>query len=487
MKRYRVWAGVVLLSLFWIGFPAAHAQDENKFGPAMQPEFQSDIAAFPNIPQITLSATLTISEQEATVAGQLQVLYTNASPDSLNEMVFRLYPNYPSFGGQTKVSNVQVNGRPVTPQLDTGSTIVSVPLLTPLATGEQASVSMDFSSTVFANRSVLYAQYSYLAGNLALPNFFPLLSVYETGVGWWRNVAHPQGDAVYSPTANFEVTLTAPDNWILITSGTRIDSTTHADQTQTTHYVAPLMRDFALMASPRYETISGEQDGIIIDVHYFSGGDDAAREALRFAVDSVRIFNAHFGEYPFAELDIVETYTSAGGIEYPGLVVVQSGSWRVGDSYLEIVVAHEVAHQWWYSLIGNDQTRDPWLDESLAQYSTALYYGDVYGINAQESFLDSLEGSWLNYRLNYDDMVIGLAPSDYSDSAYFSIVYAKGPLFFELLAATYGQDALLQALHDYFAAYRYQIATPSRLQTSLEASLGQDLDSLFMEWVGQSN
>ncbi|MBI5928235.1 MAG: M1 family metallopeptidase [Chloroflexi bacterium] len=465
----------------------AHAQDGGHFSPAMQPEFQQDIAALPNIPQITLAATLVITEQQASISGNLEVIYTNTSTDTLNEMVFRLYPNYPSYGGQAAISNAQINGTAVTPALDSTASIVSLPLTTPLAPTEQVAVSMDFTSTVFAERAVLYAQYSYLGGNLALPNFFPLLSVYETGLGWWRNIAHPQGDAVYSATADFDVTLTAPANWVLITSGTQIESTDNADQTRTAHYVAPLMRDFALIASPNYQTVNGEQDGISIDVHYFSGGDDAANTTLRFAEEAVRIYNANFGEYPFAELDIVETRTTAGGIEYPGLVVVQSESWNSQELYLEIVTAHEVAHQWWYSLVGNDQTRDPWLDESLAQYSTALYFGEVHGADFEQGFFDSYTDSWQNFRNEHGDMVIGLSPSDYPDGAYFSFVYAKGPLFFKLLADTYGQDALIQALHAYFAAYRYQIATPAALQTVLEQSLSQDLDSLFLEWVGQTN
>lgn len=487
MFYYRLLTSLILISLLWMVYPAAHAQDGDQLSLAMQPEFQADIAAFPDIPQITIVASLNITDQQASIIGNMQVLYTNLSPDTLSEIVFRLYPNYPSYGGQAAVSNILVNGTTVTPEIDPTASIVSIPLPTPLLPSEQTMVTMDFTSTVFAEQTVLYAQYSYLGGNLALPNFFPLLSVYKTGVGWWRNVAHPQGDAVYSATANFDVTLTAPAKWILIASGTRIENTENADQTRTHHYVAPLMRDFALMASTQYETVSGEQDGIAIDVHYFSGGDEAANTALRFAEDAVRIFNAHFGEYPFAELDVVETRTVAGGIEYPGLVVVQSESWNTQDLYLEIVTVHEVAHQWWYSLVGNDQTRDPWLDESLAQYSTTLYFGEVYGPDFQQGFFDSYSDSWQNFSAENGDKVIGLAPSDYEGGAYFSFVYAKGPLFFKFLADTYGQAALVQGLSAYFAGYRYQIATPTDLQTVLEASLGQELDKWFLEWVGQSN
>lgn len=457
------------------------------FGPAMQPEFQADIAAFPNAPLITLNAAFTVDEQQAVIAGNLSVLYTNQSTDPLTEIVFRLYPNLPTYGGQMTVGNTQVNGAPVVSELDGTSTVLSVPLPQTLAAGEQATVSLDFSSTVFAEQLHLYAQYSYLGGNLALPNFFPVLSVYESGIGWWRNTEHPQGDAVYSETAHFDVTLTAPAGWTMITSGSHLETTENTDQTRTSHYIAPLVRDFALMASPRYETVSGEQDGITIDVHYFSGGEDAAQVVLGVAQRAVRLFNASFGEYPYAELDIVETNTVAGGIEYPGLIVIQSNSWYPDDFYLEIVTAHEVAHQWWYALVGNDQTRYPWLDESLAQYSTALYFGDAYGTAGQQGAFDDYLSSWEGFREGNTDVVIGLSPSDYPGNSYFAIVYSKGPLFFKTLADTYGQEALLNGLKAYFSEYHYEIATPNDLQTILEQSFGEELDVLFLEWVGETN
>jgi uncharacterized protein (DUF2342 family) len=56
---------------------------------------------------------------------------------------------------------------------------------------------------------------------------------------------------------------------------------------------------------------------------------------------------------------VVETPTAAGGIEYPGLVVIADRLWSQANQRFMWVVIHEVAHQWWFSLVGNDQTRDP--------------------------------------------------------------------------------------------------------------------------------
>lgn len=463
------------------------AQDDDRldyYGVAMQAEFREDIAAFPNAPSYTLDVTLLVAPDQATIGGQLRVQYTNRSPDRLDDIVFRLYPNLETYGGTLNVATVFVEGLAVMPAYDETRTVIRVPLPQALLPDASTQIEMNFSAKVLANDRRLYNQFSYLNGALALPNFFPLLSVYDED-GWWQTTAHPQGDVVYSETAFFDVRLTAPAELVVITSGDRLESYRNADGTRTHHYVAPLMRDFAVMAARGYESISTQQDGVRIDVHFLPGGDNGALAVRRYATEAVRIFTEHFGPYPYSELDIVETFTSAGGIEYPGLIVIQDDSWNAMSAFLEVVTAHEVAHQWWYGVVGNDQTRHPWLDEALAQYATALYYGGLYSPDTQAETLLEYRNNWQEYiRLN-PDRPIGGAVTNYPQNDYFFFVYQKGPLFFATLADTYGEEALLAALSDYFQAHRYAIVTPDDLQSSLETSLGTDLDALFAEWVGE--
>ncbi len=472
----------IVLVVFIGGFgTVSHAQERTDrvtyFGAAMRPEFHDDIALFPDAPLYIIDAALTIADIEATINGTLDVHYTNRSADTLDAVVFRLYPNLNTYGGLMFVSSIAIDGA-VGPEVDTLSSVLDIPLATPLEPGETVQISMEFSTTVYVDVLELYAQFSYLNGALALPNWFPLLSVYEDGT-WWRNTDHPQGDAVYSETAFFDVTLTTPSDLVIITSGSQIDTQFNSDNTRTNHYIAPLMRDFAVMAAPGYETLTEVLDEIAVDVHYLPEGEAGAEQVTVFALDAMQIFDETFGPYPYAEIDIVETFTVAGGIEYPGLVVIQDDSWVAVDNFLEFVVVHEVAHQWWYSVIGNDQTRYPWLDEALAQYSTLFYYGQVHGTEMQAALADSFEANWQNL----GDMPIGGPVIDYPDNAYFYIIYQKGPMFFVELAERFCEEALHTALNDYYMAYRYQIATPDDLQASLEQSLRQDLDALFSEWV----
>ena len=458
------------------------------YRPALLPEFWGDMAAWVDAPRYTLDLTLAVNDAEAVVGGQESVHYTHRTAGAtLETLVFRLYPNLDSFGGEMTIGRVAVDGQPVMPQLDATRSVLTLPLPRPLAYGESAEVTLSFRTRVVAGRERLYAQFSYLDDVLSLPNSYPLLSVYEAGAGWWEEVAHPQGDAVFSETSFYDVRLTAPQAWQIAASGTVIAEQDNDDGTHTWHIVAPLMREFAWFASPHYVTLRGEQDGVAIVCHYDPAPPQAqanAEMALQVTTEAVHTYNRAYGRYPFAELDVVQTPNRAAGIEYPGVFVVSSPVWNDGNDFFAFVLAHETAHQWWYSLVGDDPVRTPWMDEALAQFSVALYIRAQEGDAAYRAALDSFQQEYAQYVEASPDQVIGLPVSDYPESAYFFIVYQKGPLFYAALADEYGLDALLGALRDYFAAYRYRIAYPDDMRAQFERTLGYGVDAFFAEWVG---
>jgi hypothetical protein len=455
---------------------------------ALLPEFVGDMAAHATAPRYATDLTIALTPETATLTGHQMVTYTNRLVETpLETLVFRLYPNLPSFGGEMVVSGVTVNGAPVEPGLDETLSILTIPLAEPLQPGAQVTVDMDFQVTLQQGRTRLYAQFSYLDDVLALPDFYPLLSIYEPGRGWWQVTDHPQGDASFSETSFYTVTITAPQELILATSGTEIDLAANADGTLTHHYVAPLMREFALFASAKFVTLTGEQDGVTVTL-YFNPDKAYARASAQAGLDmtqnAVRIYDATFGRYPFTEMDVIQTPTTAGGIEYPGMFVVATNVWNKDDSFFEFVIAHEASHQWWYSLVGSDPTQNPWMDEALAQYSVAIYIRNREGEAAYVAALQAFQGQYGGYIASHDDQLIGGPVTDYPANAYFYMVYQKGPLFYAALDAAYGYTSVITMLQDYFAAYRYDIATPGDMLNSYEATLGDDLDPLFEEWVG---
>jgi len=148
---------------------------------------------------------------------------------------------------------------------------------------------------------------------------------------------------------------------------------------------------------------------------------------------------------------------------------------------LEAAVAHEVAHQWIYNVVGNDQVDEPWLDEALAQYLTMLYYADVYGEEGARAFRSALMGRW--DRVDRADIPIGMPTGSYEGAEYAAIVYGRGPLFVETLAEKMGQEKFEQFLRGYYAVHKWGIATRDSFQQLAEAACECDLAPLFEAWV----
>jgi aminopeptidase N len=176
-------------------------------------------------------------------------------------------------------------------------------------------------------------------------------------------------------------------------------------------------------------------------------------------------------------------------VEYPGIVAILVDLYQQTENrnnaspngLLESVVAHEVAHQWFYSTVGNDQVDEPWVDEAMAQYATLLYYADIYGPSGAAGFQSSLERRW--ERVNREDIPIGLPVRAYTPQKYGAIVYGRGPLFIETLAETMGEETFAAFLRDYYQTFQWDIATGKSFQALAEQHCGCDLTDLFQTWV----
>jgi aminopeptidase N len=240
-------------------------------------------------------------------------------------------------------------------------------------------------------------------------------------------------------------------------------------------------RDFYLTASPEYETAVRRAGEVELRFHAPADLRSGAEAGLEYAARALEIFSERYGAYPYTELDLVSTPTLALGIEYPGMIAITEHILAPDDGYLEATVVHEVAHQWFYGLVGNDQLDDPWLDEALAQWATLQYFSDEYGPSGAAGFRGSLTGRW--ERADGDLIPIGLPVAAYSGGEYSSIVYGRGPLFFEALRDEMGAQAFDAFLKAYVAQNAWGVATPEKLRQAAEDECGCDLTGLFEAWV----
>ncbi len=449
------------------------------FLPALRPEFAMDLDQAPGATRYEISVQLDVKALR--LAGEETVRYTNRETVALDRLYFRLYPNSPACTGWATVEAVQVDGRPVEPVYEVEQTALRVPLDPPLDPGRQAVVTMRFVDQVPTGDTCHYAALSYDEPLLALAHFYPQIPAYEGS--WPISLPVDQGDLVFADAAFYSVTATLPAGWVVAAGGSEVARAAPSAGQASISWVAGPARDFVMELSPNYMTSTKEIEDIRVTSYYLPDHLGGGRQALTATVDALVVYQDLFGPYRYGEMDVVETRTGAGGVEYPGLVVVSTGLYDPATSSLTTITAHEVAHQWWYSLVGNDQVGEPWLDEALTSYSTVLFWEETAGEDAANQLLDY-------YRRSYQAVVdAGLdAPANrpvsaYTAETYGPLVYGKGTLFFDALRRQVGDDVFIEILRRYYQRYCYGIATGEGFLQVAEEVAGVDLEPLYKQWI----
>ena len=443
----------------------------------MRPEFAADVSGLSTAPRYSIALAVDLDAMQA--AGREQVRYTNTDARSLSEIYFRLFPSAPGFGGAMTVTRVAVGGELMTPQLEQQGTALKVPVT--LAPGALADITLEFTVSIPRDPTAGYAMFGSTNGMTTLPDFYPVIPVRDES-GWHIEIAPDYGDETFTPTGLYDVSITAKADQVVVTSGT-----CQKPETGTWRCVSGPMRDFMVAMSADYRVVTQTVDDVNVRSFYIPSDEAGGKRALKVASDALRVYSRRFGAYPFAELDVVETGTRAGGIEYPGLVVIASNLYGQPSegSYFDFVVAHEVAHQWWYSLVGNDQVNHPWLDESLVGYSTILYYEDTYSkAVADQLFKQVFEDVYQKLVRDRRDQKVDQPVSAFTQDDYSAVVYRKGPLFFKALREAIGDEKFAAFLKTYFRQNRYGIATSERMLAAAESVADRaTVQSLFGKWI----
>jgi hypothetical protein len=376
-----------------------------------------------------------LQPQRRLVTGELRVHFT---PDvATDRLVLRLWPNATRFrqaGAKLQPGDaVDSGGRRLASSRPDPTTLEVRPGGT-LAAGQAVEVGLPWRLTLPSRP--LSDRISVQAGTLRLGSFFPLLA-WQPGTGWATDPpASGMGEASTSTTADFDVTVTAPRGLDVLATGSGDGRG---------HWRATAVRDFALSAG-HFRMASGvahAPNPVRVTVGVESSLRDLPADYVRIAVRSLQDYGRRFAPYPWPTLTMGITPNLPGGIEYPTHIMQGPGT-------VDGITPHEVGHMWFYSLVGNDQARDPWLDEGLATYAEARF--------------DGVTNRYL--RFDVPRQVRGRLgePMSFWDRQaaplYFPGVYAQGA---KALLALGGPSVADCVLRVYVASEGYRIARPADL------------------------
>ncbi len=433
------------------------------------------------------SLTVNIDPEAGLVTGSQLIRYTNNESIPLDEIFLHLFPNL--LGGSIEVSNLQADGQKAEWLYENShASAMRVPLVAPLQPGTAVLLTMDFVTAVPQDVGRNYGVFAQVDNVMALAHFYPLVAVYDDN-GWHTDPPVEFGDPTFTDAGFYLVNVSAPDDQVVVGSGVVVDEAENG-RVHTQTLVAGPARDFYLVLSPDFAVETVTVGETTIRSYAPAAFAEGARQAAEVAASALRVFNPRLGTYPYTELDIVATPTLALGIEYPGVIAITQREYdpetpiyegMANSVFLETTVAHEMGHQWFYNIVGNDQLLEPWLDEAMAQYITGLYYEDLYGLPAAESYRQSWDDRWSH--VNYANTPIGLPVGVYDGAAYSAIIYGRGPLFVEALAAEMGQDKFTTFLQAYTNQNKWGVATTESFKTLAEATCQCQLTELFDAWV----
>jgi hypothetical protein len=462
----------------------SHPGDVTPFAPAMIDAEQAALTGLDDPPHYTLEVTVDWERHE--VSGVERLSYTNNESRPLSEIYLRLYPNAEHYAeGALDVAQVTVDGRKVEQQVR--QTVLEVPLAPPLPPEEAVELAISFTVTVPHRPD----RFGYEQGVMSLGHWYPVLAVYDDE-GWHLDPYVDLGDAFYSETGLYTVYLTVPEELVVAASGVEESEVLHRARIKTLTLRSGAMRDFALALSPDYKVASAKEGEVTVNSYYLPGDEEAGRAALDVATQAVQIYGQLFGPYPYTELDVVETPFMVegmpGGMEFPGVVFIGSQLYQPGffASEQDTVVVHEIAHQWWYGVVGNDQVDDPWLDEALATYSSVLFFEKAQGMEeAQEQLLAQGQLPWLMTEMTDGDRPVGTSLAEFDDLiTYSGIVYGKGTVFLARLRKVLGDEVFFAMLRSYYAGHKYGVAQPQDfLQAIRETPDGEQGAAIYDRYV----
>lgn len=400
-----------------------------------------------------------------TVSGRERLQWQNGEGVPVDTLYFNLLPNaeqFALFGGAISVSQVTVDGKPVdfTAQyLD-----LTVPLGRAVQPGEQAIVELEFITRLPGRLTPrVFGQQD---GRFNLAHWFPILAVLDER-GWNLQAMPLFPGEPYSENSRFAITLDVPRGTLVAATGRQTARREDGDRWVYT-YDAPNVKDWIATGGTDLTEVTRTAEGVTIRVVDRSAtlAGTTAEETER----ALRFFTEQFGPYPYPDLVVV---TCCAWLEYPGLFYTQVPSGSDADNWWRTVLYHELAHQWFYGVVGNDQYSEAWLDEGFARYGERFAL-KAFGMEGQTRDIR-------DRRVPFGALVNSSTVTFNATGGYTQTVYDQGALVLEDLEALLGPEEFRKVLREYVARYRFKTATTADFVRTAEAVSGRDLRQFFEE------
>ncbi|MEO8148981.1 MAG: M1 family metallopeptidase [Bacteroidia bacterium] len=476
------------------------------------------------------------------------ITYKNNSPTALSEIYFHLWANaYKNREtalckqmvsiGDTKLFfatdeergyidslNFKVNGQPILWQLDSANIdICKLILPEKLEPGKEIIITTPFHVKI---PSATFSRLGHLGQAYMITQWYPKPAVFDP-LGW-HAMPYLQLGEFYSEFGSYEVNITLPKNYVVGATGDlqntdelkwldeKVEATSkiasfsndmsfpESDrQTKTITYKQNNVHDFAWFADKRYHVLKGElilpntKKKVTLWSMFTNSEAELWKHSIEYIHDGAYYYSLWNGDYLYNQITAVDGTISAGtGMEYPNITVIGKSE---RPFLLEIVIVHEVGHNWFYGMLGSNERDHGWMDEGINSYYEMRYalakyppekFGnknEIMGYGKISSVLDADKFDYKQMSMNeylftgrtWNDQPIDITSTDFTETNYGTILYKKTAVAFDYLRTFLGEELFDKCMKEYFSQWQLKHPYPDDVKRIFEETSQQNLDWFF--------
>ena len=260
------------------------------------------------------------------------------------------------------------------------------------------------------------------------------------------------------------------------------------------------VHDFAWFADPNWIVNKGElwleksQRKVTLWSMYLPKNAKLWKRSIEYLHDSGYWYSKFYGDYPYNHLTAVDGDMSAGGgMEYPNITVISTS---FSEDLLEFVIMHEVGHNWFYGILGNNEREFTWMDEGLNEYSNIRYWEKKYrGKESQIIFQDFLQNKlgigkdidihsfhYLGFAgsgKNKDAQPLNISANENFNMNNYSQNYNRPAVMLRFLQHYIGEEKMDTIMQKFYKEWQFRHPSPDDFRYYFDFYLDEDLDWFF--------
>ena len=404
-------------------------------------------------------------------------------------------------------------------ETDWGPDVIQVWLNEPLLPGETTRIESPFRLQFPAS----FSRLGHVEQSYQVTQWYPKPAVYDQE-GWHPMPYLDYGEYYSEFMSQVDVYITVPENYVVAATGElqteneadwlKQKAISDAEKTwsntepevyqeapfpesstafKEVHYSASQVHDFAWFADKRFHVLHdtvhiAQREPVDVWSFFTDRQAHLWQRSIEYLKRSTRFYSDHVGPYAYPQVTAVQSALSAGGgMEYPMITVI---GLEPNARQLDLVLAHEVGHNWFYGVLATNERDHAWLDEGFNSYYEQRYDETYY---EEEGPLPSFFGAGAKTSLDeigyryYACQRLGQAPDTPSGQLkvynYWVGAYSIPSMALEQLAGQWGEQRLDEVIQKYYQDWQFKHPRPVDVQASMEENGGEKLDWLFQGFM----